>query len=357
MSRNEKFLDNLSEHKLELFEKIQQLKFEQNEYIAMILNYYAFPKDSFENIPEYKDRLNQTEFSNISNEELFAKFNKEIFNNLPTDELEHLFQEVHNRMAINNDTEVQRICKIDELEDQVLATTYFESNRIIINKDKIESAKKTPFGVINKNNLGIQYLLNILHETQHNVQFNNSLKYVLNLTQSPQEDFMGAVSLMLTSLDDYARHNNNEELNERLYENYWYSYEEHNANYYAIKMVKEMFDNGSLKNYNSAMALQYFIEETLMIKSNFVDYDKIIKRNQEEMENVIYELYEDFNKYISDCDMKDKLMQTVKAYIAKNAKGNSMLSTQLNKDLKYFVKTLKEAKSYRNTHEDERELF
>ena len=100
--------------------------------------------DDFSFRPKEKDRLNQTIYSNLTDDELLDNFNSIKFNKLSQFNLTHLFQEVYNRQISLADLEKRYVCTVKELNDgHILAYIANEKNVINVNLSYINKAKNT----------------------------------------------------------------------------------------------------------------------------------------------------------------------------------------------------------------------
>lgn len=342
-----------SEDKMKLQDLLYSLKYE-NPSLAKVIFNYAFPKDIAEDDSRLADRLFETSYSDLSDKNLFQCFTKKYFNNCSDEQLENLFQEVYNRVADSNDEMRSYICKVTHEGPGLVASIGIEDNLISLNKDVLETAKKSMFGPFNQHNCASKFLLGVLHEIQHGNQFHSALNYALENKQTEDKDFMGALSLMLTSLQTYAFDNKDGNLFNKLDEQYWDAYEEFDADIYAIETVYNNFNNGVLKDYNTAWGLQSFTEEMLDIQTTVSpsELKKIIHSKKKRMEKIINEVCKDYRKYLNNDELSEKMLKTVEEFMKKeNSKSKFDIYTDEKLDMINSV--MLETKKYRKNNENE----
>lgn len=334
------------EKKKILKEKIKQdLENGQTKILLHSVYKTAFLHDKFKNAPYEKERLNNNQFSNLTNNELIQKFKKESFNNLSISELNDLFQEVYNKQMEQNNLEKKYICKVSPMLSFSsslceLACVQDDYNLIQINENAINKFKNITDEkrVINKNTLGPFMLMTSLHEIGHCIQSENISDFYLNNKQNEKTEFMSAISLMYSSLREYSYNVDNPYLNGMLENDYEYLMEEHDADMTSINVITQLIEKDNLKNIDFISALKSFCLSSLSLNENdFIKKDKkkFINERVSEMESKLKSHLDFFDNKIKNSELKERVSNTVNDYLM-----SDKLKKNLQKDLSKIMETI-----------------
>lgn len=129
-----------------------------------------------------------TMFSDLTNEELFAKFEKEHFTELTDKELKHLFQEAHNRFIKENGLDVTRNIVVEEdSPNNKYRGGYvrYSDDLLFLNKSLINQGNKTKDlnKFYNERSIGKIFLCTLFHETKHVIQYEDAIDFALGNKQ------------------------------------------------------------------------------------------------------------------------------------------------------------------------------
>ena len=226
-----------------------------------------------------QNRLKGTEFSSLSQNELFGKFTKPSFYDIPEKKIELMFQEFYNRTMVENDSKPRYIISFSSCGPNIMGYIENSTNSLVINSDMFEQpgVNSNYNEAISKDNIGTHLLLTILHETRHNLQNDKTLDFVLDEKQSEDDKAMSAINLMYLALGNHYIKTNDKLYFNRLNYDYTELFYEHDANYFAINKLNSSTKMTSLDNRE---ALQNFIENSVFFsKRELSENDKEIKKS------------------------------------------------------------------------------
>lgn len=302
-----------------------------------------------------------TKYSGLETSDLFSLFEANTFNQLNKEDLQHLMQEVHNRMMEKNDRFVRRNVEVlNQVWDPYTYGFINSSNTLLgINGFPIFYSKYMPRNnkLLNKDSVGKIYLSVVLHETEHNEQYERALDFADGINMNKYDSFMGA--LMLISNTNYRVSEKRGDLRyqrrcESMYDYHTY---EHEANYVAIKNMEKMYPE-KLKNSESyKKAIDFYGKISLHFDTdkNSNENEERCKKRVEYMENYVKEQLEYFEKYVTDCPLKQKIVDSINEYITVDEKGNSPYRKRFNKEVKELC-DLCEKYSTKNRNQEKNQL-
>lgn len=281
-----------------------------------------------------------TKFSRYETDKLFSLFEAETFNNLNKEDLQHLMQEVHNRMMEKNERFVRRNVEVlNQVWDPYTYGFINSSDTLLgINGFPIFYSKYMPRNkkLLNKESVGKIYLSVVLHETQHNEQYERTLDFADGVKMSKYDSFMGA--LMLVSNTNYRVSEKRGDMRyQRRCENmYDYHTYEHEANYVAIKNMEKMYPEKLKDSESYKKALNFYGKISLHFDANKnpEENNERCKKRVKYMEDYVKEQLEYFENYVTDCPLKQKVIDSINDYINVDEKGNSPYRKRFDKEVK-----------------------
>lgn len=329
----------------------------QDEFLLKSL----FAQVNLENAPKVNPNkdFNSTTYNDLSNEKLYMMYESQ-FNNLSTKELQNLIQETHNRFINSHNLDVTRqvVVDSDKEQDGVYGYVSGDTNMLFINKYVIDKAKQCSVHRDNFNaeNVGKCVLFTVVHESQHVVQFDNSIKFALHEEQTKEEKFSGAIT-NITNANFFVADKKNDET----YFNQWqamydYHFLEHEANYTATKNLENMIDD----DYKNGMSYHQYVAETSLLGLRYMpslteSNNGKIKTRVQKIENYIKKQVAYFDENIKNCPMKSEILKTVNEYMKVDEKGNSELRKRLFKEINEMdnncvnsIKAVKEMRKSKN---------
>lgn len=315
-------------------------------------------ENKYENNKAILQKLKETAYSSLNNEELMKIFDEKTFNNLPIDKLSDLFQEVYNRKMQSEACEVRHIVDVKNsfISSDSLANIQDGYNSISVNKKLIDRFINTTNtqSIFNKNTIGAVSAMTILHETQHAIQSNKIVDYYLDLPQNKEDEFLGAVSLMYATLREYSYRHDAPVLLDMFENDYPFLYEEHNADYQAVKDYSDLTKNS--KNSSNIKAIKKFTITGCHFKEdNMTEQNKkeLINQRINKMEQTLITHLKYFNTHIKDSVLKEKITNTINSYI--NVKNNSSLfRKQLTNEINEMYELVLNAKNVEAKERSER---
>ncbi|MBQ7308458.1 MAG: hypothetical protein IJW82_08055 [Clostridia bacterium] len=300
-----------------------------------------FAQVNLENAPQVKpdDKLiTQTMYTDLSDEQLYEMYEKRVFNNLSTKELQNLIQESHNRFMKSNNLDVTRyvVVESDKEKDGVYGFVCSEDNMLFINKYMIDKAKQISINRDNFNadNLGKCMLFTTAHESKHVVQFDNSVRFALNEKMSKDEMFSGAMTGLNNANFFIADEKGDETYFMQWEAMYNYHFLEHEANYTATTNVENMISEEN----KGDMAYHQYLAETSLLGLRYMpsltesNHGKIKTRVQK-IENYIKKQVAYFEENAENCPLKNQMLKVINDYIKVDEKGHSELRTRLYREI------------------------
>lgn len=296
--------------------KIQEWLLTNDRVLVNTVYSLANPKDKFENKEKIKQRLNETKYSNLSNEELFAYYDKNVFNKLNSEKLEQLLQELHNRTCDEMNLERNHICKLQYYPSlSTLGYVSSEENTVCVNKTFIDVSKFIGTNVSNKNNVGMFTYETILHETRHIYQFENAIKFLLDdKNQSDYDKFLGACLFMDMSLQFLQ----NEDVDFLMDDSYQYLFYEQDSEHYALTNLLENYKKSGAKNPEQLKSIKKMCSYAVNIKENEYltnSYKGYEADRIDDMDLTLRRFLNVFEENFEDCEIKEKVVNKIKEYL------------------------------------------
>lgn len=312
------------------------------------------------------DLKNETMFSNLSDEELLCKFEKEFFNKYSTNELTHLFQETHNRYIRENNLEVTRnvAVLINAKEPGMGGYVCSGNDLLFINKFLINYAKgieATAKGdgtdnIINKESIGKVYLDVLLHESKHVLQYEDAIDFALNAKQNKTRAFSGA-AMFINNVNFYiANSRYDEDYFQDWHDKYAFHFHEHEANYSAIQRIEKIYPNKLKKNLGYAQFQTLYMDASLHFRPTIGDEEgnaKLCADRVKALEEYL-EYQIEYFKQTADCSLRRKALKVMEEYLKVDENGESLLHKRLTKEVnelcKLSLKAQKTIKTYEQLH-------
>lgn len=311
-----------------------------------ILSYLYYTNDLSESelVDRTENLKGNTNYSNTSNEDFISLFKSESFCSLDEKQLKHLFQELHNRYVTEKGYDVTRnVAILSDSTQKAYGYVCSGDDLMFINKHAIDRAKEVEPNKnnFNKTNIGYSLLYVLTHESQHVVQFENSLDFAMGLKQDKNTAFLSALAVIENTnayVDDLSF-----ALEHRL--NYDYHYVEHDANYNAFKKVREMVPENERKgkafDQYDVFSTKLALRETPSLTGSSYEF---IENRIKSMEKFARYEIDFFEKNIGDCSLKEKLLNTVNEFMEIDENGNSLFREKLRKEIGEMVEVSKDAK-------------
>lgn len=327
---------------LELSQKINTWFNNGEQDINILRSLYAQSHlQQNELVDRSEDIRKETMFSNLSNEELLARYEKEHFNKYTNRELKHLFQETHNRFIKESGLDVTRnvVVKVNAQEPGMGGYVCSADDILFINKFLINRGKETKDmnKIINEKSIGKVYLDVLLHETKHNIQYEDAIDFALGTKQQKDRAFAGALMIVNNS-NFYVAHTQNDQMYptewQAMYN--WHAYE-HEANYAAIKRIEKFYDPEKKKTLDYAQFMTLYMDASLHFRPDPHNPEKNEKACQErvaKIEQYVLKQMKYFEEGTADCPLKEDILATMKAYTEVDENGNSPLRNRFNKEVR-----------------------
>ena len=195
-----------------------------------------------------EDIKDKTMFSDLTDRELLERYEKKYFNRYTNRELKHLFQESHNRYIKESGLDVTRnvVVKVDSKNPNFLGYVQSAQDLLFMNKGFINSSKevKDDTQLMNERTIGKVMLSTLLHETKHNIQYEDSIDFALGNKQEVDRAFSGACMIINNTNFALAWEESEEEYQRYVKhwkDNYDYHVYEQEANYSANKKMMECY--------------------------------------------------------------------------------------------------------------------
>lgn len=289
-----------------------------------------------------KDDVKQgTMFSKLSNEELLARFEKEHFNTYTDKELKHLFQEAHNRFIKESGFDVTRnvVVKVNAQEPGMGGYVSFADDILFMNKYLINKGKATKDknNIINENSIGKVYLDVLLHETKHNIQYEDAIDFALGNKQEKDRAFAGAL-MIINNSNFYVSDEKKDDfyVQEWRAKYDWHAYE-HEANYAAIKRIEQFYDPEKKKTLDYAQFMTLYMDASLHFRpdpNNPAKNEKACQDRVNKIEDYVLRQMKFFEDGVKDCPLKKNILKTMKEYTHVDENGNSPLRERFNKEVR-----------------------
>lgn len=334
----------------QVFQYITDNKETLDKHLATICFAVSFSLDKYILHPIKKMRIFGTKFSKKNDEELISQFSKEHFTEFSKNEYEHLFQEVYNRQTENAGCTPKYIVNVGKnrigTED---ALGYLEtaSNKLHINIDFI---KTRSFGMVDKDTIGAMAFNVITHETQHNIQNEKIVRYLLNEPQSEYDDALSAMNILTLSMMYLSAISKDPKFQEKVHNAYAFDMNEHDANMKALKESNKIIDKKN-KNYENFIKVNSIfgcytlrMDHEDLFKKDLIN--EIVEKRPELMRENVIEMLTHFDTLVSDCDLKRRITKTIEDYIKLDKKGNCKLTEKLKEDFNICRDTINNYKKY-----------
>lgn len=308
----------------------------EDETLLKVIYYIANYEDLFGE--EGKQRIANSTYKECTNSELMDNFLRNKFCNLSGKQLTNLFQELHNRATVENGNLPRYVVSVKNIEEGMMGFMETYSNNLEISKKMINTFKNNPSTNTHSNNattVGPMFANVLLHETQHTCQMENIIRYACGECQEGEDKSSACMSLMKAVVAQIACSEEDDTLQQYLEKNYWYDFDEHDANIFPIRYIKNMYQNGEIKDPVFADVMHSWTEDSLGFK---VDYRKKSKVNDnfeermDEMEKVANYCIEVFNKKIQDGALKNDIMKTLDDYMRVDENGDSPFRNRIRDD-------------------------
>ena len=283
-------------------------------------------------------RIGSTIFTPNTDKELMSNFIRDKFSTMGEKQLTNLFQELYNRAVVNNGNEPRYVVSVKNIEDGIMGFMETYSNALEVNKAMINRFRNNQGTNVRSNNAttaGPMFANVLLHETQHTCQMENILKYACGELTDKEEKARACMSLMKVVVEEVASAKNDKYLATYLERNYWYDFDEHDANMFPMNYIKNMYEKGNINDRIYAEVMHSWEEDSLGFK---VDWDNKSKVNKnfdnrlKNMEDVAKYCIEVFDENVQDGEMKKDIMKTLNEYMAVDEKGDSPFRNRIRED-------------------------
>lgn len=290
-------------------------------------------------------RLEETKFSKLEDSELFNKFSSEQFNNLSYGNVEKLFQEVYNRVAKSADCTPKHYVELTSKDNSLVLNPkcmgYLSvvSNKLVINEKVIRQAlsnKNCEFNYFNKKTCGNMILGIVSHETEHSIQNEKSLDFVIGNKLDEEETFLAAINFVTLFLMNYKDSVRNSDCSVAVFlkNSYFHDYTEHDANMKALKVlteVKKISNNDSIDE-----SLANFSKYTMNIRPN-EQYNEENNRKYtvdriDKMRAVALTMLKYYKKIAINSELKDRVCKVMEDYLKFDENNNCKFADKLIKD-------------------------
>lgn len=290
------------------------------------------------------DLKNETMFSELSDEELIARFEKKFFNKYTTNELVHLFQEAHNRFIKENKYDVTRnvVVMINEQEPGMGGYVSMGDDLLFINKCLINRGKAIKQGsIINENSIGKIYLDVLFHETKHVIQYEDAIDFALDKKQNITRKAAGAIMLLNNTNFYIANRSGDYGYFEDWKDNYDFHFYEHEANYAAMQRIEKFYSAEKKKSLDYAQFQTVYMDASLHFRPTPGQDEENARLCEERVKNLEEFLaiqLEYFADGTYDCSLKKKVLDTMKEYYAVDENGESLIHKRLTKEVNELCK-------------------
>ncbi|MBQ7307874.1 MAG: hypothetical protein IJW82_05020 [Clostridia bacterium] len=337
----------------------------QDKHILQSLYNQSNLSENFE-VDRSEDIKQTTMFSDLTDLELLERYEKKYFNKYTNRELKHLFQESHNRFMKDSNLQVTRNVVVKNNTEKQHAIGWVSSSQdyLYMNKYFINRGKeqKDQNEIINERSIGKIVLKTLLHETKHNIQYEDAIDFALGNKQEQDRAFAGALMMINNTNFNLAAAQSDEEYERYVKhwkDNYNYHAYEQEANYAANERVVKLYglDYKNMKpDYAQALAQNAFAVfrfrpsgDPKMDKTLLADrVDKIEEYTKSQLEY--------FEKGAKDCPLKSRVSETMHAYIDVDEKGNSPLRTRLTRELDEMYEQYTKSIDYLRKIKSEKEV-
>ena len=332
----------------ELNKKIQQWYKDGSQDKLILQTLYAQCNlehhDLLHNVPDIK---NKTKFSNLTDEELVAKFSREPFNTYSQKDLNHLMQEVHNRYIKENGWDVTRsvLTKSDNPEDEgTFGYCCYADDLLFINKDMIDDAKniKDHSEAINAETVGKYFLDTVWHETKHVIQYEDGIDLALGREQNQERAFSAAAMMVMMTNFSICDAKNDDAYAEKWQQMYRFHFCEHEANYAALKKAEMNTDESLKSNYD----YQMYASDSAALALGFTPSTKDDHKNAAAIGNRVNRIesylktqINYFKHGVKDCPLKDSVLNVIEEYMKEDANGHSPFRDRMRKEVAEIVDT------------------
>lgn len=285
-----------------------------------------------------KDRIAHTIFSEKSDSELINCFLKDNFNAMGEKQYRNLFQELYNRATTKNGNDPRYVVSVKNIEDGIMGFMETYTNSLEVNKSMINSFKNRPGNNLHGKNattVGPMFANVLLHETQHTCQMENIVRYACGELTDKEQKARACMSLMKVVVDDLAFNSEDKSLQTYLEKNYWYDFDEHDANMYPMMFIGDMYKKGEIKDRVFAEVMHSWEEDSLGFKVDWNNKSKINKNfddRLDNMEDVANRCIEIFDKNVQDGELKKDIMQTLSEYMQVDENGDSPFRNRIRND-------------------------
>ena len=287
---------------------------------------------------EGQERIASTMFTGQSDKELMGNFLKDKFKDMGEKQMRNLFQELYNRAVTKNGNAPRYVVSVKNIDDGIMGFMETYTNALEINKNMINRFKGNQGSNVRANNVttvGPMFANVLLHETQHTCQMENIIKYACGEFTNKEDKARACMSLMKVVVEEYAYSKNDKYLQSYLDKNYWFDFDEHDANMFPMMYIKEMYQKGEIKDKVFAEVMHFWEEDSLGFK---VDWDNKSKANKnfetrlKDMEDVANYCIDIFNKNVQDGELKRDIMNTLNEYMKVDQNGDSPFRTRIQND-------------------------
>lgn len=294
-----------------------------------------------EMVDRSEDVKKGTMFSDLTNEELLARFEKEHFNKYTNKELKHLFQETHNRFIKESGYNVTRnvVVKVNSKEPGMGGYVCSADDILFINKCLINKGKETKdmSNIINQKSIGKIYLDVLLHETKHNIQYEDAIDFALGNKQEKDRAFAGAL-MIVNNTNFYIADTKKDETYpmewQAMYN--WHAYE-HEANYAAVNRIEKFYDPEKKKTLDYAQFMTLYMDASLHFRpdpNNPEKNEQACKARVDKIEQYVLKQMKYFEKGTADCELKKNILSQMKEYTTVDENGHSPLRDRFNKEVR-----------------------
>ena len=328
----------------ELEKKIQKYLKEGNDVNLLRSLYSQVNLKESELVDRSEDIKNETMFSGLTDKELLERYEKKFFNRYTNREIKHLFQESHNRYIKESGLEVTRnvVVKVDSKNPNFMGYVQAGQDLLFMNKGFINSSKqvKDDNQLMNEKTIGKVMLSTLLHETKHNIQYEDAIDFALGNEQEVDRAFSGACMIINNTNFNVAWEESEKEYERYVAhwrENYDYHVYEQEANYSANKKMLECYGERDYSNmkmdYAQILALNAIDVFRFRPTDDKKEDERLIKERVQKLEDYTKYQLEYFEKRVKDCPLKTQIVETMHNYIDVDEKGNSLLRTRLTNEL------------------------
>lgn len=284
------------------------------------------------------DIKEETLYTKKSYEELMSMLEYPNFQNLSDVKLINLFQEIHNRFMSQSKNEVTRQVYVGVSLDHGGADAFmdYENDLLFVNNERICEVKSLNNydGNLNKTSCGKFFMDVVLHESQHIMQVENALDFVMESSDDLEKDFSACMTLINAVNYGLSSKFGNYEYIDDHKRNYLFHFIEHEANYTAFKCVT----NSVPENRKDFSYYQYLNEATSYDLGFYPTLDS--QNNEQKIQNRVYSMEEYiktmFNYFalgVANCDIKSRVIETVSKYLKVDENGNSQFRTRMKNEL------------------------